>query len=176
MHQIIVYGSQYGTTKCYANELSNRTAIKAISYDKVKNIDMSKLETIIYLGGLYAGGVKGLKKTISLLPDKYIRIIIVTVGLADVNDNKNINNIRNSIKKQIPQATYERAKIFHLRGGINYGKLNFKHRTMMTLLYNKVRSLPIEEQTAEVKAMIETFNQKVDFIDFNSLEEIIKSI
>lgn len=110
------------------------------------------------------------------MPDKYIRIIIVTVGLADVNDNKNINNIRNSIKKQIPQDTYERAKIFHLRGGIDYGKLNFKHKAMMTLLYNKVRSLPIEEQTAEVKAMIETFNQKVDFIDFNSLEEIIKSI
>lgn len=66
--------------------------------------------------------------------------------------------------------------IFHLRGGIDYRKLNFKHRTMMKMLYKKASNIPIDEQTSEIKAMIETYNQKVDFIDFNMLNNILEVI
>ena len=69
---------------------------------------------------------------------------------------------------------FDRAEIFHLRGGIDYKKLNFKHKTMMTLLYNKAKNLPEEKKTADVKAMIETFNKQVDFIDFTSLNQILE--
>ena len=58
--KIIIYGSQYGTTKQYAKELSKKTNIKAYSYENIKNID--KYETIIYIGALYAGGVLKLLK------------------------------------------------------------------------------------------------------------------
>ena len=44
---------------------------------------------------------------------------------------------------------------------------------MMKLLYNAVKNLPKEKQTAEDRAMIETYNKKVNFIDFSSLDEII---
>jgi len=33
-----------------------------------------------------------------------------------------------------------------------------------------------EKKTAEVRAMIETFNPKVDFIDYNSLNQIVEVI
>ena len=104
------------------------------------------------------------------------RIIIITVGLSDPTDETNINNIRNNIKKQLKKDIFERAKIFHLRGGIDYSKLNFAHKTMMKLLYNAVKNLPEEKKTAEDKAMIDTYNQKVDFLDFSSLDNIIDEI
>ena len=88
----------------------------------------------------------------------------------------NKNNIRNSIKNQIPKEVFERAKIFHLRGGIDYSKLNFVHKTMMKLLYNAVKNLPEEKQTAENRAMIETYNKIVNFIDFSRLDKIINKI
>ena len=43
----------------------------------------------------------------------------------------------------------------------------------MKLLYNAVKNLPKERQTAEDRAMIETYNKKVNFIDFSSLDKII---
>ena len=46
----------------------------------------------------------------------------------------------------------------------------------MKLLYNATKNIPEEKQTAENKAMIETYNKKVDFIDFSSLDEIIHEI
>lgn len=152
MSKIIIYGSNYGTTQQYAEELSERTGIRAICYDLIK--DITSFDTIIYLGGLYAGGVKGLKNITKLISkNNQSKIIIITVGLADVTDEENTKSIKKSIKMQIPVEIYDKAEIFHLRGGINYRKLNFKHKTM-----------------------IQTFNQQVDFIDFDNLNQIIDVI
>ena len=175
MNNIIIYGSHYVTTKKYAEELSRRTNIEVISFENVEEIN--DYDNIIYLGGLYAGGVLGMSKTIKKLNNiSNKKIIIATVGLSDPTDETNKNNIRNNIKSQIPKEIFEKAKIFHLRGGIDYSKLNFAHRTMMKLLYNAVKNLPEKKQTAENRAMIETYNKKVDFIDFSILDKIINEI
>ena len=54
--------------------------------------------------------------------------------------------------------------------------INFTHKTMMKLIYNAVKNLPQDKQSAENRAMIETYNKKVDFIDFSSLDDIINEI
>ena len=175
MSNIILYCSHYGTTKQYAEELSRRTNIEVSSFKTIK--DINQYDTIIYLGGLYAGGVLGMAKTLKNLNDvSHKKIILVTVGLADPTDEVNKNNIRNNIKRQLKKEVFEKAKIFHLRGGIDYSKLNFGHKTMLRLLYNSIKNLPEEKQTAEDKAMIETYNKKVNFIDFSSLDDIIHEI
>ena len=157
MSNIILYGSHYGTTKLYAEELSRRTNIEVSSFKTIK--DINQYDTIIYLGGLYAGGVLGMAKTLKNLNDvSHKKIILVTVGLADPTDEVNKNNIRNNIKRQLKKEVFEKAKIFHLRGGIDYSKLNFGHKTILKLLYNSIKNLPEEKQTAEDKAMIETSN------------------
>ena len=116
-----------------------------------------------------------MKKTFSKLPyDPNRKVIIATVGLADPTDPKNIENIRNSLQKQLPKEIYEQASLFHLRGGIDYSRHGFKHKTMMGLMYKKAVSLPEEKKNAEVKAMIETYNQKVDFVDLNALDPILE--
>lgn len=173
--KIIIYGSQYGTTKQYAMELSQKTNIKAESYEDIKNIN--EYETIIYIGALYAGGVLGMAKTLKKISNcENKKIIIVTVGLADPMNKENINNIENNMKRQLSNEIYEKASIYHLRGGIDYSKLNFLHKTMMKLLYKKVKGLPEEKKTAEDKAMLDTYNQKVNFVDFSKLENIISEI
>lgn len=175
MKSTIIYGSCYGTAKQYAEVISVKTGIRCISYDEVD--DINKYNEIIYVGGLYAGGVLGLAKTLKKLSTNTCKkLIIITVGLADTKDTKNIKNIRSSIQKQVSKEIYNNAQVFHLRGGIDYQKLNFKHRTMMKLLYNKLKKIPLEKQDAETKALIETYNQKVDFVNFDSLNNIIKSI
>ena len=175
MSNIIIYGSHYGTTKQYAEELSRRTNIEAISFEKVNQIN--DYDNIIYLGGLYAGGVLGMSKTLKKLNNiSNKKIMIATVGLADPIDEENKNNIRNNIKHQLPKEVFEKAMIFHLRGGIDYSKLNLVHKTMLKLLYNAIKRIPKEQQTAENNAMIETYNKKVNFINFSSLDKIVNEI
>ena len=175
MRTIIVYGSQYGTAKRYAEALAGRTDSEVRSYEE--SMDLDAYDNIVLIGALYAGGVLGLEKTLSGIHDlKNKKIIIATVGLADTNDRENTETIRNSLKKQLSENIFIHARIFHLRGGIDYSRLNLKHRTMMALLYGKAKGLPEEKKTAEVKAMIDTYGKRVDFVDFTSLAPIIREI
>lgn len=172
---LIIYGTNYGTAARYAEELAKRTGIQAVSFEKA--VIPEECEIIIYFGGLYAGGVKGLKETLpAIRKTDWKRFLIVTVGLADVEDAENISNIRRSLQKQLPSEIYEKAEIYHVRGGIDYQKLNFPHKTMMKLLYTKARNLPEDKKTAEVRAMIDTYGKQVDFVDFRKLDQIIKRI
>ncbi len=172
---IIIYGSCYGTTKKYAEELSGRLDCEAVSYENVNDINSNK--TIIYMGGLYAGGVLGMKKTLKKLSDiSDKKVCIVTVGLADPTDEKNIEAIRMKMKTQVSEELYQKAKIFHLRGGIDYSELGFLHKKMMGMVYKKAVSVPEEERDAEISAMIETYNKQVDFVDFDSLDPIVQSL
>ena len=173
MKTLILYGSQYGTTKRYADELSRLTGLPAVSYEKA--VDLAGCEQIVYLGGLYAGGVKGLKQAVKKFPAG-VRLILVTVGLADVQDEQNIENIRRSVRRQLPAEVLQNAALFHLRGGIDYSRLNLTHKAMMTLLYNHARKLPPEQQNAETKAMIDTFGRQVDFVDFTALAPVAAAI
>ena len=61
MNTIILYGSEYGATRRYAEKLAEQIGLPAVSYEKAGSL--AGYEQIVYLGGLYAGGVKGLKKT-----------------------------------------------------------------------------------------------------------------
>ena len=173
MDQLIVYGSQYGTTQRYAEQFSQLTRLPCISSEAVK--DLSPYGRVIHFGGLYAGGVKGLRRTLRALGE-HTGLVIVTVGLADVTDKENLANIRNALKRQVPGQLLEKTQVFHLRGGIDYRKLSFKHKAMMTLLYHSVKNLPEEQKTAETRAMIETFNKAVDFVDFSALEPIARAV
>ena len=173
MKGIIVYGSQYGTTKQYAKELSKQTSLPIENEQNLVIID--NYDFVVYLGGLYAGGLKGFKNFQKKIHLK-IKLIVVTVGLADVTDEKNIQNIRQSLKHQIPQSLWHSTTIYHLRGGIDYSKLNLKHKTMMSLLYKMLKKKSRENMSAEDLAMIETYHKQVNFVDFEMLKPIIKDI
>lgn len=173
MEAIVIYGSKYGTTKRYAQKFSEITGIKAAPYTKAGNL--SSYGTILYFGGLYAGGVLGLAKTVGgITPEQ--SLMIITVGLADPEDAVNARNIKNSISKQISAELYSSARIYHLRGGIDYKKLTFMHKIMMKMVYENDKKIPLEEQTPDAKEMIATYNKEVDFVNYDTLREIVKAV
>ena len=53
--KIIIYGSQYGTAKQYAEELARKTSIDLKSYEDVT--DINRYDTVIYVGGLYRNAI-----------------------------------------------------------------------------------------------------------------------
>ena len=175
MQRVILYGSHYGSTLQYAKKLSELTNIPAVHYKD--DLDLSKMQTIIYMGGLYAGGVLGLAKTFRhfSLQDGQ-KIILITVGLSDPDEPENRQNIRKAIQKQLPSNLFYQAKLFHLRGSIDYQRLSLGHRTIMALLYRSLRKIPLDQQTTENRALIETYGKQVNYIDFGALETIIQEI
>ena len=97
---VVVYESKYGSTKKYAKWLSEELSCDLI---EKKNTTIDKLlgyDTIIYGGGLYAGGVSGIKlitKNFHKISNK--NLILFTCGLADTSDKENIAHIKDSLNK-----------------------------------------------------------------------------
>jgi menaquinone-dependent protoporphyrinogen IX oxidase len=132
-------------------------------------------DTIILGSGLYAGKISGINillKNYETLKEK--KIIIFTCGLADYSKIENINAINKRFEEAIPENIRKKIKLYCLRGGINYKKLNLKHKIMMGLLKKLIIKKGLEKMNEESKEIIATYGQTVDFMDKNSIAEIIK--
>ena len=168
---LITYGSQYGSTEHYARKFAGLTGFPILSYREVKSTE--GFDRVVHFGALYAGGVLGLRQIVSLLA-KETELVIVTVGLADVHDAENIQKIRSSVR--LPEEVLRRTRFFHLRGAIDYSRLNLMHKTMMAMLYSKATRLPEEKKNAETRAMIDTYGKQVSFIDDSALTGLVNSL
>ena len=167
--QLIIYGSQYGSTKRYAERLAKMTGIPVVEYTKVKNV--GDYDRGVYMGGIFAGGVLGLKKTAAKMNPRQ-ELVIATVGVTDPQESAYFESIRQAIKAQLPDGLYNEEMVFHLRGAIDYGHLSFGHNLMMKMFHSMMLKKPESERTADAKAMLETYGQQVDFVDFNALQPI----
>ena len=173
--KIIIYGTIYGSSKRYAEILSKKYNIEMKSFNEIKDINI--YDEIIYIGSLYAGGVLGMKKTLNKIKDlTNKKIIIATCGVADPLDLKNIEAIRNNMKKQLKGEIFNISSIYHIRGAIDYTKLSGKHKFMMKLLYKKCIKIPEEERTTDMRGLIETYDKQVDFISEDYLVELEKEV
>lgn len=97
--------------------------------------DLSDPQRIIYGGGFYADSVNVINfitRNWRSLSDK--NVVLFTCGLADPKDLANVSNIRSSLAKSLSAEMLAHIEIFHLRGGIDYLRLNFIHRSVMSML------------------------------------------
>lgn len=171
--EIIIYGSLHGAAKRYAKGLEERTGIKAVDYKEAENLGLYK--RVIYIGSIYASGVIGLKKIVAKLTTNQA-LFVATVGMIDPADQDFIGSFREALKKQIPTQLYDEKKIFHLRGAIDYSLLELKYRILIKMMYSQASKLPEEKLTSEFKAVLETYGQKVDYVDMESLKPLIDNL
>ena len=170
---IIIYGSQHGSAKRYAEGLAERTGLKAVDYKEVASLGV--YERVIYIGAIYAGGVTGLKKIVAKLTQGQ-ELFVVTVGIIDLADQAFTSHLREALKKLIPPQMYDERRIFHLRGAIDYSQLELKYRILMKMMYSQASKLPEEKLTSEFKAVLATYGKKVDHVDLETLEPLIVAL
>ena len=171
---LIVYKSKYGSTKQYAQWLAEELGARALEPRDVRAEDLAGCGTLIFGGGLYAGGVLAvpfLKKHYDEIRGK--RIALFTCGLGDPAVAENVANIRSSLAKALGSGILDEIALFHLRGGMDYSKLSFIHRSMMTMVLKAVEHRREDMRTEEEWAMINTFGKTVNFIDRGTLAPLV---
>ena len=144
MNGIILYGSRYGASQQYAQALEGRTGLPAVSYNEIK--DFSPFDTIVYIGGVYAGRTVGLAKTVRRLPtDHPFRLLVATVGLSDPSNEDSMLNIREHLAEELTPAIFIRTAHVHLRGAMDYSILQPKDKLMMKGFCTILRRQPVHE-------------------------------
>lgn len=176
---VVVYKSAYGSTEKYARWISEELKCSLLKREDADNEQIDKYDIIIYGGGLYAGSVNGIDFiTSSFERFKDKKIILFTCGLADMEDEKNINHIISGLDKVFTDEMKKKIKIFFLRGGIDYSKLKFTHKAMMYMMYRIVlgKSKKSPEERENNKAFVDSYGKAVDFTNKESIEPLIKYV
>lgn len=170
----VVYKSKYGSTKKYAEWISDALTCDLFDARKVDAKTLSKYDVIVYGGGLYASGINGISlitKNIDALKGR--KIIVFTVGLADPKIESQFQPI---IDKNFTGEMKACIEIFHLRGGIDYKNISVVHKSMMAMVKKMVDKKPEDEKTDEDKMMVETYGTIVDFTDQEAIMPILSSV
>lgn len=177
MKTAVIYQSRYGSTETYARWIAEDLQADLLQTHRIKAADLEQYETIVYGGGLYAGGVNGislLTKNFDSIRDK--NIYLFTVGAADVTDPENTNKIRGALEQVLSPAMQNVIHIYHFRGGMHYSKLSFVHRTMMNMMVKMVSKKPESELDAEDRMMVDTYGRDIDFADRQTIAPMIADI
>lgn len=171
MKTLVVYASKYGATERYARWLGEETGGDVLTLKEALSADLTGYDTIAVGGGLYAGGFAAaefLKRRAAEL--KGFPVALFTVGLSDPADPANAAHIRAELARALPAGLLEGVKLFHLRGGMDYAKLNLPHRIMMAMFKKLMEKKAREEgPTAESQGVLETYGKCVDFTEKTAL-------
>ncbi len=171
---VVVYSSKYGSTKKYAEWIASDLSCELFEKKDITAKKLKQYDTIIYGGGLYAGGVNGIQlitKAFDQIKDK--NLVVYTCGLADLQDPNNVQSIRKSLNKVFTQEMQDNIQVFHLRGAIDYSKLSTVHKIMMGTLHKMLLKKDAAARTNEDNQFLETYGKSVDFTDKQSLSPLL---
>ena len=172
--EVVIYKSQYGSTKKYAEWIANELNVDLFNYKDIKARKLATYDTIVFGGGLYASGINGISlitKNFEALKDK--NLVIFTVGLASTDDKEIFRPI---IEKNCKEEIRKKMQFFHLRGGIDYKKLSFIHKTMMAMLKSVVSKKNPDQLSEDDKMMLATYGDKVDFCDIKTIKPLVSYV
>jgi menaquinone-dependent protoporphyrinogen IX oxidase len=166
---VVIYQSTYGATKQYAYWISQALKVECFELKSIQSSLLVGYELVIFGGSIHAGSLSGLDH---LLKAKPKRLLVFTVGLAEPSEV----DFQPLVERAFSKASLQPEKIFHFRGGIDYTRLKFVHRGLFVLLKKAVEKKPKMEQTAEEKAIIETYGKTIDFSQKEAINPLIDYI
>jgi flavodoxin len=167
----VVYRSKSGFTEKYAKWLNDSIGGDLLKGKETNIEDLLSYDVIIYGGGLYAGGINGLKlikRNYERLRDK--KLIVFGVGATPVRPEiyEEVKN-RNLTKEQ-----QDRVAFFLLRGGYDNNKLTFVDKILMQCMKIYLKSK--KELNADERGMLNAYTHPVDFTDKKHIEPIINEV
>lgn len=172
MRTIVVYKSKTGFVKQYAEWIAQELTADLREATTVKPDVLAAYDAIVYGGGLYAGGINGVKiitENLQLLRGK--RIAVFGTGAAPGRPEV-ITEVRD---KTFSSDDLKHLRYFYLRGGFNYAKLPLIQKVLMTLLKWKIewkirRNAPLH---GDEIGMYHAYGKPADFTHRNNISELI---
>lgn len=166
---IVLYQSKYGATQRYAGWIAEALNCESAS---IKSFDAKRLgeyDTIVYGGGVYASGIKGLgllKKHAKKLCGK--RIVCFAVGAAP-HEEATIENLKT---KNLTDAL-ENAAFFYCRGALDIQKMKGLDKVVMSMFAKMGAKKDSSEISPSDASLPENISEAQDWIDKDYLAPVI---
>lgn len=168
MKTIVIYNSQTGFTKKYAQWIAEKANADCIEYSKAKNADLDGYDAIVFGGWAVAGSIsklKWFKKNISRWRDK--KLVAFCVGASPIENPE----IELTLPKNFTDEELEIIRWFYCPGGLDYEKMPATSRVMMKMF---VKALDAKkDKTKQDEEQIRMLSSSYDISDRKYIEPII---
>ena len=169
MKAIVAYKSKSGYTKRYAEWIAQELGCDIKEDPELS--DILGYDTVIYGGGMYAGGFNGVKLiTKNLDKLKGRRIALFAVGSNPGREHE----MKVFWDRVLTAEQQKTIGLFYLRGGFDYSKLTARDKVLMKML--KVKLQKIKERTEDEQGMLDAYDTPVDFSDKANIKPLMEFI
>lgn len=168
MKTLVIYKSKTGFTRQYAEWIGASLKADIREASTANAAALTAYDTLIYGGGLYAGGINGVKlitKNLELLKGK--KIVVFATGASPCREEI-INEVRNS---NFTPKQQKQIRFFYLRGGFDYQKLPSFHKAIMSFMKWILKRK--KNPTPDDQGMLAAFDQPVNFTEENNIKDLI---
>ena len=171
MKTLIIYTSQTGFTKKYAEWLAQKTGGDMLELKEAQKKDdafFAGYEAIVYGGWVMAASVVKVKWFLNKAASwKDKKLAIYCVG-GSPNDNPDIEGM---LKNMMTDEQREYIKAFYCQGGFNYERMNAPSRLAMKMFVSALKKK--KDPTEEEKIMTQMVATSYDISDEKYLEPIV---
>lgn len=156
----IVYVTNSGSTKQYAELLGEKTGLEVYELSKAKK-EIDGSEEIIFMGWVMAGAVQGLPQAREYFSD--IKAVCA-VGLT----------INEKATAELTEKNGIEEKLFLLRGNFHIDELKGMYKMMMGMMLKMLKSKLKDKPSEDGDKIISAIENGVDCVSEENLEEIIQ--
>ena len=171
MKTLIIYTSQTGFTKKYAEWLAQKTGGDMLELKEAQKKDdafFEGFEAIVYGGWVMAASVVKVKWFLNKAASwKDKKLAVFCVG-GSPNDNPDTEVM---LKNMLTDEQREYIKAFYCQGGFNYERMNAPSRLAMKMFVSALKKK--KDPTEEEKIMAEMVATSYDISDEKYLEPVI---
>ncbi len=171
MKTAVVYTSQTGFTKRYAQWIAEAAGADCLELSEAKKKDMDAYEAIIYGGWAYAGSISKIgwfRGNICKWSGK--RLIAFCVGGSPIENPE----IERSLKQNFKEEDMKKVSLFYCPGGFNYGKMSAPSKLMMKMFIKVLRAK--RGKTEAEEEMIKMISSSYDISDKKYIEPILECL
>lgn len=171
MKTIVIYNSQTGFTKRYAQWISEAAAADCLELSVAKGKNLDKYDAIIFGGWACAGGISKInwfKKNIDKWANK--KLIVFCVGGSPIENPE----FEPTLKHNFNEPELKKISVFYCPGGFNYEKMSASSKLMMKIF---IKALKVKNVKTEAEQeMIKVISASYDISDRKYIEPILKCL
>lgn len=166
---IVIYKSNTGFTKKYANWISQELRCDAVSLREISSVNLKQFDIVIFGGGIHAGRINGIsfiKNNMFSLKEK--KVIVFATGATAPIPNE-IERFKNS---NIPHN--KNIAFFYFQSGLNYADMHGLDKVLMGLLKTALKMKKNKSESEQGTA--DAIQSSYDFSNRDQLEPLISFI
>lgn len=171
MKTIVIYNSQTGFTKRYAEWIAQAAGADCLALSAAKKKDLTAYDAIIFGGWARAGSISKISWFKANM-DKWTnqKLMVFCVGGSPADNPE----IEEALNRNFNESERKKVKTFYCPGGFNYEKMSAPSKYMMKMFVKALKAK--KDQTEAEQVMVKMISSSYDISDKKYIEPILQCL